>query len=929
MKIRVLIGAWLLAMASAPVHPLGLGEILVNSRLNQPLDAEILVRENAPGEAEQLVAKLAAQEDYARVGLERARLPVLLRFETGTNARGQTVIRVRSDEPVREPFLTLLVEANWSGGRLLREYGVLLDPPVAAPASRIARSAPPPAAAPPQPATTQPLADTPPPAPAPAVEPAPAPVPAAPAPAPVAAAPTPEPAPQPAPAPRSAPPPGFAAPPPSLPAPAAAPVAPVEPVARTDDGTYTVQRGDTLTGIAGQFAAQSGVGLNQMMVALQRENPRAFFADNINALKAGAVLRVPDAASADLSSAEAAAEVRRQNQSWTSERAAAPALADAGAAPTRTVTPASAASADPRLALLPPAADAEGSEAAGRAGTEQGGAQMAETQAELQRAREDLRSRDQEMSELMSRVRDLEELNTKNARLIELKDTEVAELQRRLAEATSAAAAAPTAVAEPTPAVAEPAPELAATEPAADPTAPAAMADDAAVAGEADAITAADAEAAALADPLGAEAIDPLTADAADAAADATAAAADGDPATDAAADPALAGDAALDPALAGDAASEDDWAASATDSESDPFADAEPAGTASSDASTQPLPAPADAMPQSAPAPATVQDAGSNGTAATPWYMQPMVQGAALIGLALLLLLALLARRQRRTAVVEDTPRRSVAELFGTTAGAPMAGDLAGTDGGDEALALQARIQGNPDDLGAYLELLSLYYAEGDRDRFQHWAERMFEQPGAEESEEWDQVFGMGEELLPEHPLFAEDGDDDTDQDLDDGFERYQEPAPLPVVEAPPPPRVVDIGGTDLRFESELDDVQDQDDDMPIEFERASYDEPVSRPPVSAPAALDADDADGGDALPPLVFGDDDDVRSPAPAATTATPASSDDGGLDDAATKLELARAYLDMGDPDGARAMLEEVLGEGDTSQREEARKLLATL
>jgi pilus assembly protein FimV len=925
MKIRVLIGAWLLAMASAPVHPLGLGEILVNSRLNQPLDAEILVRENAPGEAERLVAKLAAQEDYARVGLERARLPVLLRFETGKNARGQTVIRVRSDEPVREPFLTLLVEANWSGGRLLREYGVLLDPPVAAPASRIARSAPP-AAAPAQPATTQPLAETPPPAPAPAVEPAPAPVPAPaparPTPAPVAAAPTPEPMPEPAP--RSAPPPGFAAPPPSLPAPAAAPAAPAPaPQARTADGSYTVQRGDTLTGIASQFAAESGVGLNQMMVALQRENPRAFFADNINALKAGAVLRVPDAGSAELSSAEAAAEVRRQNESWSSARA--PALADAGAAPTHSVTAAAPGSTDPRLELLPPAADAEGSEAAGRAGTEQGGAQMAETQAELQRAREDLRSRDQEMSELMSRVRDLEELNTKNARLIELKDAEVAELQRRLAEA-SAAAAAPAAVAEPTPDLAAAAPEAdpaadpavdptaePAADPATDPAAPGTMADAGAEPAAGDAITAADGEAAATADPLGAEAIDPLTADAAD-----DAAAVDGDPALDP----------ALDPAPDGDGTSEDDWAASATDSAADPFADADPSDATTPDTSAQPTPPPVDAVP----APATVQDAGTTTPAATtPWYMQPMVQGAALIGLALILLLTLLARRQRRSAVVEETPRRSVADLFNTP-GATIGGPAADAGGSDEAAALQARIQANPDDLGAYLELLSLYYAEGDRDRFQHWAERMFEQPGAEESEEWDQVFGMGEELLPEHPLFAEDGEDGSDTDLDEGFERYEEPLPPPAEAAPPPPpRVVDIGGTDMRFESELDDVQDQDDDMPIEFERTSYVEPVSRPPVSAPAALD-DDVDGADALPPLVFGDDDDDgRAPAPAPAAASPAQtgSDDGGLDDAATKLELARAYLDMGDPDGARAMLEEVLGEGDTSQREEARKLLATL
>ncbi|MBX3726361.1 MAG: hypothetical protein KF823_10650 [Xanthomonadales bacterium] len=190
MKIRVLLAASLMALLSGAAWALGLGEIVVNSRLNQPLSAEILVREAFPGEAEQLVARLASQEDFARVGLERARMPVTPRFEVGRNQRGQTVIRIRSDEPVREPFLTLLVEASWSGGRLLREYGVLLDPPVSAPASSIARSEPA-AAPPPAPAATVPLAETPTgPAPAEARVPEPvsppSPAPAAPAPAPAA-----------------------------------------------------------------------------------------------------------------------------------------------------------------------------------------------------------------------------------------------------------------------------------------------------------------------------------------------------------------------------------------------------------------------------------------------------------------------------------------------------------------------------------------------------------------------------------------------------------------------------------------------------------------------------------------------------------------------------------------------------------------------
>lgn len=916
MKIRVLLGACLLAALSSAAFALGLGEILVKSKLNQPLDAEIVVREATPGEAEQLVAKLASQEDFARLGLERARMPVVVRFDTAKNDRGQTVIRVRSDEPVREPFLTLLVEANWSGGRLLREYGLLLDPPIAAPSSSIARVAPPP----PAPAQTQALSDAPPvtqdvppmetvaEAP-PAAQPAPTPAPA------------PEPAPAPAPRASAPPPPGFAAPAeqrrPSAPAATKAPAsAPATPAASGDQ--YTVQRGDTLSSIARGYAESAGVTPNQMMLAIQRENPRAFFNDNINALRAGAVLRIPDAdVASSVRASEASAEVRRQNTGWTGIAS----LADAGSGrPTATQGRPSAA-ADDRLELLPPGRDGSGEQAAGRAGADQGGADVAGLQSELQRTREDLRSRDQELSELTSRVRDLEELNAKNSRLLELKNTELAELQRRLAEA-SAASATPAAAAAPTPAPAEePTPA-----PVVESSTVVAPVEEAAEAAEAEAPVAASSDA------------EPVAEDGAVVDADSGTSAAEV---------------AALD---SGAEQSEADWESETTPAEADPFADEDAAGTAAGDTWTPAEPAATTPAPaQTAPV-QTVQTPTPAPVAADPWYMNPLIQGGALVAIALVLLLLLLSRRKRKQDLaVVDAPRRSVADLFGESADGIEPAAAVDDSLASETQALVEQIEADPNDFGAYLELLSIHYSNGDSEQFEYWAQRFHDRPGSEISEEWQSVRIMGNELLAGHALFGSVSQADrpiwsADGDIDVGLPDLDEPAApaerVDVVEAPRSPvvHVHDISGAS--FDAEEEKVENLGTEVaPIDFDPSAFDTAREPEPTFTAPSVAAGDDDGG-----LEFvsgsGDDDiglrlqeEIDSFTAETVTPVAVAGDDaddayaedssGGLDDAATKLELARAYLDMGDPEGARAMLEEVLGEGDTSQREAARKLLASL
>ena len=111
---------------------LGLGSIEVKSGLNEPLQAEIQVILSSPEEKDGLNVALASPEDFSKVGLDFSRVSVPVSFKVGTNTRGQTVIEVSSKDAVREPFLSLLVEVNWSNGRLLREFSVLLDPPVMA-----------------------------------------------------------------------------------------------------------------------------------------------------------------------------------------------------------------------------------------------------------------------------------------------------------------------------------------------------------------------------------------------------------------------------------------------------------------------------------------------------------------------------------------------------------------------------------------------------------------------------------------------------------------------------------------------------------------------------------------------------------------------------------------------------------------------------
>ncbi|MFZ2507425.1 MAG: hypothetical protein WAW79_02980, partial [Steroidobacteraceae bacterium] len=231
MKLCVLVPALLLVPTMTLA--LGLGEIRLGSALNEPLSAEIDLVAATPEELGSLQAQLASSEHFQRYGLDRPAYLESLEFRVGRGQDGRSVLLVRSRSAIAEPFVSFLVDVSWPRGRLLREYTVLLDPPVFAPQATQAAA---------------------PPISAPVVQAAPA---------------------------RAVPPPAATA---------AGDMAGPGSVAVDDVSSYRVELGDTLYGIARSLSSGERSATQRMMIGLFRANPEAF-QGNINLLRAGAILR--------------------------------------------------------------------------------------------------------------------------------------------------------------------------------------------------------------------------------------------------------------------------------------------------------------------------------------------------------------------------------------------------------------------------------------------------------------------------------------------------------------------------------------------------------------------------------------------------------------------------------------------------------------
>ncbi|MGE4457925.1 MAG: FimV/HubP family polar landmark protein [Stenotrophomonas sp.] len=393
-----------LGLYSSAALALGLGNIRVLSRPGQPLVAEIPVISSDPGELERATVGLASAATFERVGLSRPEgLVGELQFQFAQDAQGRAVVRVTSATPVQVPALSFLIEVDWGQGRLVREYSALVAAPEAATA------------------VAEPVIEAPAAAPSNLIVREPAPLPAS--------APTPTATPKPAPATATAT---------AAVAPAAAPrPAPVAQATAPDGSLAPVRSGQTLSGIAGQLARDNGVSLDQAMVALLRANPEAFIRGNVNLLRQGAVLRVPESGELQrIDSAAARVLVREHVAQWRQARAPIPqpALAGAAASVARPATaPAPAAANDARLEIAPAVAGAQ--QAAGTTtGLEAGGEGDMAANEQLRQAREDLATRDAELQELRERVAELEKLQAQQQSLIAMKDSNLAAAQQRLAE---------------------------------------------------------------------------------------------------------------------------------------------------------------------------------------------------------------------------------------------------------------------------------------------------------------------------------------------------------------------------------------------------------------------------------------------------------------------------------------------------------------
>ena len=304
--------AWIVAASLLSIcavsHAAGLGKLNVMSALGEPLKAEVeLVAEK--NEIGSLAVRLAGAEAFEHAGLSYSPLVAGVKVSIEKRTSGEPYVRVTSSQPVTEPFVDLLIELSWSSGRISREFTALLDPPSVIAEREKKKAA--------------------------EVE--------------VRAAPTsPQPKPEPAPAAEAAKPEPAKTEEPAAPAatetapqaPAqneARPAAPVETIGGTQptllgegsslpgaahaaDAYGPVKSGDTLGKIA-SATKPSEVSLEQMLVLLVQNNPEAFSGKNMNRLKTGKILQLPTADQfAGLSDADARKEVKLQARDWRAYR---------------------------------------------------------------------------------------------------------------------------------------------------------------------------------------------------------------------------------------------------------------------------------------------------------------------------------------------------------------------------------------------------------------------------------------------------------------------------------------------------------------------------------------------------------------------------------------------------------------------------------
>ncbi len=366
--------AGMLALPGA-AYPLGLGKLTVDSFVGQPLSARIELLPSSKEELDSVTAKVAEPSLYRQNNLQYqgvlGRTRIVLERGTGSTA----YLKITSQQPVVEPYLDLLVEVNWASGRVVRDYTFLLDPPGSVAATPVEPMTP----------TRQGAA--------PRAQPAP-----------VAAA-------------------------------AAAP-------ARGEGNSYTVKRGDTLSRIAVEYKPET-VTLEQMLVALFRSNEAAFDGSNMNRLRSGTIITIPNAVEAsNTPPAEAAQVVSVQATDWRAYRDRV-----AGSAPMAEEGRGRAAAGRIGTAVQETAPAAKPGSGELRVSKEAGTAKGTTAEAAA--------ARDAQLRDAQSRIAELEKTLKDLQRAVEMRNQTLAQMQADAGKAAKATTAPP--VTAPPPKAAEPA----------------------------------------------------------------------------------------------------------------------------------------------------------------------------------------------------------------------------------------------------------------------------------------------------------------------------------------------------------------------------------------------------------------------------------------------------------------------------------------
>ncbi|MGI9273822.1 MAG: FimV/HubP family polar landmark protein [Endozoicomonas sp.] len=399
MRLQKLVVAMAVAgtLGSDYVSALGLGEVRLNSSLNQPLDANIELLQVRDLTRNEILPNLASRTDFLRAAVDRPYSLSGLKFKTEISPNGTGYIRVTSTRPIQEPFLNFLLEVHWPSGRLLREYTLLLDPPTFSeqPAQAV------------RPATTAPYGNA-------------SDRPASQNPFDKRGSqsylPAPEQPYRPEPEPRS-----------QQSQSVQRQVEPARIVTSAPEPArqerYQVQPNENLWSIARSVRPGGDLSIQQTMLAIQRKNPEAFIRDNINLLKQGQVLRVPEREEvAAIPARDAIREVERQNSDWqaTLEQLDATRI-------TRTEESPQGEAPSGKLSIV-------GTDSSAGEGQDLGGGtSSAKTDAlegELALTREKLDELSRENEELKSRLKDLDEQIATLKRLITLKDDQLTTMQQ-------------------------------------------------------------------------------------------------------------------------------------------------------------------------------------------------------------------------------------------------------------------------------------------------------------------------------------------------------------------------------------------------------------------------------------------------------------------------------------------------------------------